>query len=128
MITNFILIDDNPYVLSKTKHQLLSYKPDIFINTYSSPLAFFEDDYLLKVPGSIVLCDYDMPVVSGLEVHNRLKALPKHMTNSMCFYLFTSHTVNELDLDAFDSPFFKSVLPKPLTLASLNACLESKNN
>ncbi|MBZ9777411.1 hypothetical protein LB452_00620 [Psychroflexus sp. CAK8W] len=120
----FILIDDSSYVLSKTKHQIISYNPNIIIKTYECPPEFFEDDFLVQnKPHFIILCDYDMPIMNGLKVHNRLKDFPSQITELISFFLFTSYTESTLSLEEFDSHFFKGLIQKPLTRSSFDKCI-----
>lgn len=118
------IIDDDPLVLHTTK-QLLSYLfPGVYIDIYQNP-----DDFINQIQQDneelpeLIFCDYNMPEMTGLEVHNALIPFSKNNSKAIEFYLISSNP----DLDAiakeFTSDFFSGCYTKPLDHDKLSQIL-----
>ena len=109
------ILDDHPLVNFATKHMFKSCSSSLNVITYQNPEKFITDlknDHI-EVP-SVILCDYDMPEMTGLEVHDSLKELLKKHSHFPKFYLVSSEENLESHALDFKSDFFCGSYQKPL--------------
>ena len=118
------IIDDDPVVLHTTK-QLLSYLfPGVYIDIYRNP-----DDFINHIQQDneelpeLIFCDYNMPQMSGLEVHNALIPFSKNNSKAIEFYLMSSNSDLESIAKEFTSDFFSGYYAKPLDYNKLSQIL-----
>jgi two-component system, probable response regulator PhcQ len=75
-----LLIDDEPHVLTSLQRLLRQHPPvpgkSIVVETFASPLAAIEAAHERTI--DVVVCDYRMPELDGVETLRRLKEVQPH--------------------------------------------------
>ncbi|MBZ9777420.1 response regulator [Psychroflexus sp. CAK8W] len=109
------IVDDHSLVGFATKQMFKSCSSDLDLVTYQNPEQFITDMTTgdLAVP-SVILCDYNMPEMTGLEVHDSLKEILKEHSDLPQFYLVSSEDNLESYALNFKSDFFSGSYQKPL--------------
>ncbi|MBZ9777424.1 response regulator [Psychroflexus sp. CAK8W] len=109
------IIDNDPLVIFATKHMVKACLTASSILTYQNPEKFIADIEAeeISIP-SVILCDYDMPEMTGLEVHDNLKNFLGEEENHCCFYVVSSEDNLLLHSEKFNSDFFCGIWEKSL--------------
>lgn len=113
--STIVLIDNDPLVIFTTKHMVQSCFPSKEILTYQNPKEFISDvnTESIGIP-SLIICDYNMPEMTGLQVHDTLKGILSNTTRRPSFYLVSSEENLEVFDAEFKSDFFSGSHQKPL--------------
>lgn len=120
------IVDDHSLVGFATKHMFRACFSDLDIMTYQNPEQFISDITSGKVGvPSIILCDYNMPEMTGLEVHDTLKEILNEHSSLPQFYLVSSEDNLESHALNFNSDFFSGSYQKPLQPNKVEEILNS---
>lgn len=112
---SIVIIDNKSIVCFVTKQMFKACCSDLNIATFQNPEQFITDIKTgdLAIP-SVILCDYNMPEMTGLEVHNTLKEILKNHSDFPQFYLVSTKDNLESYVSKFESDFFCGSYLKPL--------------
>lgn len=94
---NILHVDDDPTFLNLTKYYLEQNKNEIIhVNSFSNPLKALE--YLQNASCDIIISDYQMPPLNGLELLEKLRK----QQNQTHFILFTGRGREEVVIKALN--------------------------
>jgi two-component system chemotaxis response regulator CheY len=95
-----VLVVDDDELISVLLHTLLSSLGVLYVDSTSDGLQAISMLYDANPVYDLVLCDWHMPIKSGLDVHNAMRAAERYMDT--CFILVTAVTEAKQIREAID--------------------------
>lgn len=123
-----LLVDDNPYVIN--------FLNKCFTNEDFEVISAYDAKYALELLTTenspdidIVITDYNMPIMNGLEFAHTLKEMVKYMY--VPIILYTQHSYmncKDEKYKVFDSILTKPNMPEEIIKKARELCVSSKLN